>query len=134
MITVLVFGSFDGLHPGHEHMLTEAKALGDRLVVCLATDATIERLKGHKAFHAYNVRQAALELLPSVDVVVSGDDADGTYSVITTERPDIIAFGYDQQALHDDCVAWLDRHRIEAHTVYLQPFEPQKYKSSLLNQ
>lgn len=133
MTTVLVFGSFDGLHPGHAHMLAEAKSLGDRLVVCLATDATIARLKGHAPRHPFEERKVVLELLPVIDVLVAGDDVDGTYSVITEERPDIIAFGYDQQSLHDDCVAWLDQHGIVAHTVFLQPHEPQKFKSSLLN-
>lgn len=134
MTTVLVFGCFDGLHVGHEHMLGEARALGDRLVVCLATDATIMRLKAHAARYTFSERKVALERLGVITKIVPSDDVDGTYTAITTEQPDVIAFGYDQQALHDNCVAWLDRNGIAAHTVYLQSYEPEKYKSSLLNQ
>lgn len=133
MTKVLVFGVFDGLHPGHAHFLAEAKSLGGEIVVCLATDATIARLKGHAPKHAYSEREAALRLLPVVDRVVAGDGREGEYSAILNEQPDVIAFGYDQHILHNDCRAWLDRNNLPTHTVMLQPFAPEKYKSSLLN-
>lgn len=132
MTNVLVFGAFDGLHPGHAHFLAEAQLLGGELVVCLATDATIARLKGHAPRHGYAEREAALRLLPVVDRVVPGDDGEGKYSAILDAQPDVIAFGYDQQALHDDCVAWLDRNNLPMHTIVLQSFKPELYKSSLL--
>lgn len=132
MTKVLVFGAFDVLHPGHGHMLGEARGLGDVLVVCLATDATIMRLKGHKPRAPYEERKHALELL-GVDKVVPSDEMEGVYTVIRQEQPDVIAFGYDQHALYGDCVAWLARNGIAAHTVFLTPFEPATYKSSLLN-
>lgn len=129
----MVFGAFDGLHPGHAHFLAEAKSLGNELVVCLATDEAIKRLKGRAPKHNYDERRMTLELMPVVDKVVRGDETEGTYSAITDEQPDIIAFGYDQQALHEHCSAWLKAHVITAHTIFLHAFEPNKYKSSLLN-
>jgi FAD synthetase len=42
---VMTFGTFDLLHPGHLHYLSEAKKLGDYLITIVARDATVERLK-----------------------------------------------------------------------------------------
>lgn len=132
MTRVMVFGAFDGLHEGHRHLLDEARQFGEELIVCLATDATIERLKGHAPKFSFDERKKSLEQTGVTKVVV-GDDSEGTYSAILSQKPDVIAFGYDQQALHDNCVAWLDEHAIPAHTVFLSPFKPEIYKSSLLN-
>src|SRR4051812_5184460 len=42
---VFTNGCFDLLHPGHVHYLTEARALGDALIVALNSDASVQRLK-----------------------------------------------------------------------------------------
>lgn len=114
-------------------MLGEAKSHAERLVVCLATDATIERLKGHAPLHVFDERAAALQLLPIVDEIVAGDDQEGSYAVIEKVNPTVIAFGYDQKDLREDCTAYLERRHLVIPTVVLQPHEPDKYKSSILN-
>jgi FAD synthetase len=48
MRKVLAFGTFDILHPGHEHALTEARGLGDHLTVIIARDTTVEKVKNKK--------------------------------------------------------------------------------------
>lgn len=133
MSTVLVFGAFDGLHPGHAHFLAEAKTHAERLVVCLATDAAIARLKGHMPRNTFEDRKAALFLLPQVDDVVAGDDEDGSYSSVVHLRPDVVAFGYDQQTLKEDFQTWNTHQSIGVRTVTISPFAPERYKSSLLN-
>ena len=45
MTRVMASGVFDILHTGHVHYLSEAKKLGDELVVVVATDATVKRRK-----------------------------------------------------------------------------------------
>jgi len=50
MKTVLTSGAFDLIHYGHIRLLEEAKRLGGsgaRLVVIVARDETIRKLKGH---------------------------------------------------------------------------------------
>ena len=44
-IRVLVGGVFDILHVGHIHFLSQAKALGDELIVIVAHDETVRRQK-----------------------------------------------------------------------------------------
>ncbi|MEY4767601.1 MAG: bifunctional D-glycero-beta-D-manno-heptose-7-phosphate kinase/D-glycero-beta-D-manno-heptose, partial [Pseudomonadota bacterium] len=45
-VIVLTNGCFDILHLGHLRYLQQAKALGDRLIVLVNTDASVKRLKG----------------------------------------------------------------------------------------
>jgi len=45
---VFTNGCFDLLHPGHLHTLTQARALGDVLVVGINSDSSVKRLKGEK--------------------------------------------------------------------------------------
>ena len=44
---VFTNGCFDLLHPGHSHYLTEAKALGDVLIVGLNSDESVKQIKGN---------------------------------------------------------------------------------------
>jgi FAD synthetase len=97
--TVLTSGAFDLLHYGHIRLLEEAKKLGGnntRLVVIIATDETVKRLKGQKPTIPENQRRALVEALSVVDEALLGyPDLDMT-KVIETIQPDIIAVGYDQ--------------------------------------
>ena len=44
----MVFGAFDGLHPGHLDFFRQAKEYGDTLVVSVGTDKNVEKIKGKK--------------------------------------------------------------------------------------
>ena len=48
---VLAGGVFDIIHPGHIHTLKAAKALGDILVVAIATDKTAQKMKKRIPLH-----------------------------------------------------------------------------------
>lgn len=130
MTTVLVFGAFDPLHPGHAHFLGTARALGDRLVVALATDDAITTLKHHAPRAPFDERKQLLRLLPIVDDVVASD-ASGTFTVINEVQPDTIALGYDQYTLGAALATWMTTHR-QVPMVTLDAHEPEKYKSSLM--
>jgi len=80
MKIVLVSGGFDPLHSGHIRMFTEAKTLGDRLIVGVNSDAWLTRKKG-RPFMPQAERVAVVRALGMVDAVVAFDadyDADGS--------------------------------------------------------
>jgi D-beta-D-heptose 7-phosphate kinase/D-beta-D-heptose 1-phosphate adenosyltransferase len=63
-------GCFDLLHAGHVSMLRAARSLGDRLVVCLNSDSSVRRLKGHsRPLNPASDRAAVLSALSFVDEV-----------------------------------------------------------------
>lgn len=88
-------GCFDLLHAGHVRLLADARALGDRLVVCLNSDASVRRLKGPGRPVVADVdRRAVLLGLASVDAVVVFDE-DTPERVLATLRPDLWVKGAD---------------------------------------
>ena len=96
MVRVLATGVFDLLHPGHLHYMKEAKSLGDELIVVVATDRTVRRLK-HEPINPAEVRRQMVESLKPVDRAVLGYDYfEDKYQIVREIQPDIIALGYDQ--------------------------------------
>ncbi|MCE5333215.1 MAG: bifunctional D-glycero-beta-D-manno-heptose-7-phosphate kinase/D-glycero-beta-D-manno-heptose 1-phosphate adenylyltransferase HldE [Desulfobacteraceae bacterium] len=92
---VFTNGCFDLLHPGHIHLLHQARALGDRLVVGLNTDASVRRLKGElRPILAENDRATLLAALSSVDAVVLFDE-DTPLDLIEKLQPEILVKGDD---------------------------------------
>jgi rfaE bifunctional protein nucleotidyltransferase chain/domain len=88
-------GCFDILHAGHVALLEGARALGDCLVVCLNSDASVRRLKGpHRPFVGQADRAALLSALACVDAVVTFDE-DTPEAVLERIRPDIFVKGGD---------------------------------------
>ena len=77
MKIVLVTGGFDPLHSGHIAYINSAKALGDKLVVGLNSDAWLERKKG-RAFMPWEERASVLSALKDVDRVINFNDTDGS--------------------------------------------------------
>ncbi len=99
--TVLAFGSFDIVHPGHLSYLEKAKRLGDRLVVIVARDSSIMMFKHRKPVFSEKERVRMISALKPVDLAVLGNRVsgkEGIYRVLRRYRPDVIALGYDQRA------------------------------------
>lgn len=132
MTKVLVFGTFDRLHPGHEFFLKQARELGDDLTVCLTQDHIIEQLKGSAPVQSFVERREALLDSGLVDEVIAGDAKLGAFKIIHTESPDIIALGYDQDQLKIALKHWLEQSKLKIKLEQLTAFQPQKYKSSKL--
>ena len=92
---VLAGGVFDIIHPGHIHTLTAAKALGDVLVVAIATDKTAQKMKKMKPLHDQELRCELVSSLSMVDEAIVGHEED-IFETVKQVKPDIIALGYDQ--------------------------------------
>jgi FAD synthetase len=132
MSTIAVFGSFDGLHPGHEHMLKEARTYGEVLVI-LAQDDVIRRLKRREPHESFETRRVALERHTAVWRVCPSDSGEGEYLCVLEEQPDMIGFGYDQQVLQENFLAWKEKTGYHGSVVTFTSFKPEKYKTSLLH-
>ena len=88
-------GCFDLLHAGHVRMLEQARALGDCLVVCLNSDASVRRLKGDdRPLVEQDDRAAVLAALGCVDAVAIFEE-DDPRAVLRTLRPHVWAKGGD---------------------------------------
>ena len=92
---VLAGGVFDIIHPGHIHTLNSAKALGDVLVVVVATNTTAQKMKKRKPLHKQNQRKDLVSSLSMVDLCVIGQEGD-IFKTVEIIKPEIIALGYDQ--------------------------------------
>lgn len=92
---VLAGGVFDIIHPGHIHTLNAAKALGDVLIVVVATDNTAIKMKKRQPLHSKEQRQELVNSLVMVDLCLVGQE-DDIFKTVNLVRPQIIALGYDQ--------------------------------------
>jgi cytidyltransferase-like protein len=92
---VLAGGVFDIIHPGHLHTLRAAKALGDVLVVVVATDKTAQKMKNRIPLHNMELRRDLVSALSMVDHAMVGYEGD-IFKTVEVVRPNIIALGYDQ--------------------------------------
>jgi D-beta-D-heptose 7-phosphate kinase/D-beta-D-heptose 1-phosphate adenosyltransferase len=96
---VFTNGVFDVLHPGHVRYLTEARVLGDVLIVGINADASVRRLqKGpDRPLNPEHERAEVVGALACVDaVVVFGEDT--PHALISAVQPDILVKGADWQA------------------------------------
>ena len=92
---ILAGGVFDIIHPGHIHTLNAAKALGDVLVVAIATDKTAEKMKKRPPLHNQELRRELVSCLTMVDSAIVGHEND-IFETVKEIKPDIIVLGYDQ--------------------------------------
>ncbi|HEY3249515.1 MAG TPA: D-glycero-beta-D-manno-heptose 1-phosphate adenylyltransferase [Ignavibacteria bacterium] len=92
---VFTNGVFDIIHRGHVEYLSQAKALGDILVVGLNSDSSVKAIKGDKRPIVTEENRAyVLANLKAVDYVVIFDE-DNPYNVIKAIMPDILVKGSD---------------------------------------
>ena len=95
---VFTNGCFDILHAGHVHYLEEARCLGNKLVIGLNTDQSIQRLDKSPArpIQSQDSRAMVLAALDSVSLVVLFDE-DTPKELIETLNPNILVKGADYQ-------------------------------------
>jgi len=129
---VLVGGVYDILHLGHLAVLAEAKTYGDVLVVVVATDVSVETLKGRRPVFPEEDRRALVESLKPVDAAILGyeDVGMGYEQVIDEVKPSIIALGYDQDSVARMVTQLVERKKLNIRVVRLSKFDKEKYLSS----
>ena len=127
---VLAGGVFDIIHPGHIHTLNAAKALGDVLVVAIATDKTAQKMKKRQPLHNQELRRELVSCLSMVDKAIVGHE-DDIFETVKAIKPDIIVLGYDQvhqeQFISDGC----KRINLDVEIVRLQSPVPELSSSEI---
>ncbi len=124
---VVCAGTFDFLHQGHLHFLRSAKALGDHLIVIVARDETVKRIKGFSPSHTEGKRKKSVEETGVADQVVLGHLNSDIFQILEELKPDIVALGYDQRVSEKEILA----HFPNCTVVRISSFMPETYKSSL---
>lgn len=131
---IMIFGTFDMIHKGHESLFMQARALAKRpyLIVSVARDRSVARIKGVPPRKNEEERRALLAAHPLVDEAILSD-LDGYMPHIRAARPDIIGLGYDQFGEYVDRLEEdLTREGIRPQIVRLAAFEPETYKTAKL--
>lgn len=126
---VMVFGTFDILHPGHINFFKQARAYGTELYVVVARDSTVQRIKHKLPRHTEEQRLAAVRAEPLVMKAILGSAVD-PMAVIYENTPDVVCLGYDQDHIF---VHKLYSEFPNLSVVRLTSYKPEHYKSSLLH-
>ncbi|ADE04925.1 adenylyltransferase/cytidyltransferase family protein [Haloferax volcanii] len=120
MRRVIAQGTFDILHPGHVHYLSDAASLGDELHVIIARGENVT----HKPKPILDGRQRR-DMVAALDVV---DEAhlghvEDIFVPIEEIDPDVIVLGYDQHHDEDGIKAALDARGIDCEVTRATPRE-----------
>ena len=92
---VFTNGCFDILHFGHVSYLTEAKEMGDKLIVGINMDDSIRRLKGEgRPINELDSRMVVLASMECVDMVIPFSE-DTPLKLIEQIVPDVLVKGAD---------------------------------------
>ncbi len=129
----MVFGTFDGLHPGHLNFFKQARKLSKNpfLVVSVARDKNVRKIKGRFPELNEKKRIALIKKSRMADkVILSGSGNHIPH--IAAEHPDIIALGYDQRAYVPNLKKDLKNKGIIVKIKRLKPYKEKIYKNNLL--
>jgi len=130
---VLAEGTFDLLHYGHVYYLTNAKKAGgenSKLIVIVARDKTVEKLKGRKPIIPEDQRRAIVESLKVVDEAILGYEDIDMYKVIEKIKPDIIALGYDKVELEKKLKEYIRERSLNIEVIRMTRFNGGEPSSS----
>src|SRR3989344_1531374 len=132
-IKIMIFGTFDGLHPGHLHFFSQARNLADKcfLIASIARDKNVARIKGKIPTFNEKKRMALVKKCKLVDKVVLSGIKNHIPHIIK-EKPDIIALGYDQKAYVKNLKKDFKNKGFLVKIVRLKPYKEKFYKNHLL--
>lgn len=131
---VMLFGTFDGLHPGHRHFFRQARKIGGQksfLIVSIARDKNVLKIKKALPLLNEKKRMILLKKCELIDKVVLSGAKDHLPHILK-EAPDIIALGYDQTFYVKNLKRDLKNKGLTVKIVRLRPYKNKIYKNSLL--
>lgn len=129
----MVAGTFDIFHLGHEYFLKEARKFGDELIVVIARDENVLRIKGKKTKNSEDKRLNKVLESGLADRVVLGNKGN-IFNIIEEIKPDVICLGYDQPIDESKLKLEIENRNLIIQIVRLSAFKPEIYKSSLMKE
>ncbi len=127
----MTFGTFDHFHPGHAFYLQEALKHGNELVVVIARDENVKKIKGFYPDQNEQMRLTEVQKQKFVNSVILGD-LSSPYNVIQKIKPDVICLGYDQKGYSEQLSNFLKTEGLKTKVIRIESHKPEKYKSSLI--
>ena len=119
---IFIAGTFDGLHVGHQYLLWQGSNMSDELVVIVARDRTVKKIK--KRYPVYNeedrLKAVKAQNFPNAQIRLGRSDGN-FHKTIQEESPDLLLLGYDQR---------FDARVGNIQTLRLKAYFPEFFKSS----
>lgn len=133
MKTVMAFGTFDIVHAGHVDFFRQARKLGDKFIVVVGRDRTVEDIKGSRPFYTEKERVHLLEHIDYIDTVILGDTKN-VYSAVAKVKPDVVALGYDQNNFVDGLKEYIKKSKMKTRVVRLKSYKSSRYKTGKIKE
>jgi len=130
---VLASGVFDLVHLGQVLFLQDAKKSGGRgaeLLVVVAKDSTVKRLKGSPPILPEATRRGLVEALKPVDKAVLGNERFDVPGIIKQYKPDIIALGHDQDFVAGIVEKYIKMEKLPIKVARIRKFGKEELNSS----
>lgn len=140
MKKILTFGTFDVLHEGHKNLFKQMLDLSEDslLYIIVSSDDNVFKLKKRKTIQTCKQRKSYIrkffrniKSLKRVSVIE--ENFTNPFRHIIDINPDIIVLGYDQNWDNVLTKKYLQSNLQLPEIIRAEPYMPEKYKSSLLN-
>ncbi len=135
MKIVISFGAFDFFHPGHAYYLKQAKNYGDYLIVIIARDVNVFKIKNKTPQQTERIRKKNVNRFLKTEKI-AGQAVLGSknnfYNVFKKYQPTIIALGYDQIVDNSILFEKVKNYLLTSKVVRINSYQPKKYKSSIM--
>lgn len=132
MVKVLIAGTFDNFHVGHQWLIWSAVQQGNAVTIIVARDATVEKLKQQAPRNQESERlqrvQNEVAHLKHVMPRLGRADAD-FWQTIEESNPEKILLGYDQHLDETQLSKRFPQIKVQRCDAY----QPKWFKSSKFN-
>lgn len=132
MKRVLVFGTFDGVHKEHINFLKQAKEFGDYLIVVIAKDETVKKLKGKFPIRDEMKRIKELSKYKIANEIRLGNRSN-PYKVLKEVKSDVICLGYDQKFFVENLPIEIQKLNLKTKIFRMKPYKPSKLHSFIID-
>ncbi len=131
--TVLTFGTFDYIHPGHISYLHQARNYWDALVTIISLDKTVKTIKWDIPDHSADDRLLWIQQIGIQNHTVQLWSGENVYQCLHDRKPDVICLGYDQNSFDAWIIKYCSRSNLNLPIIIrLDSYKEDVYKSSII--